>query len=71
MDKLGPEPAVMYKLGMAQYMNLLGIRGDNTPENAKYLGYLDVKELYPEVESTPFKHFIKDMLEQKLKPLYS
>ncbi|KAL1896437.1 hypothetical protein Cpir12675_002841 [Ceratocystis pirilliformis] len=61
----------MLKLGMSQYKNLLGIRGDNTPEKAKYLGYLDAKELYPEIEAIPLESYIKDMLDGKLKAPYS
>lgn len=30
-----------------QYLDSWGLRGHNTPEYAKYLGYLDVRELYP------------------------
>jgi len=65
------DPSVMLKLGMAQYRNLLGIRGDNTPQHAKYLGYLDVKELYPDVEATPLESYIKDAFEGKVKTAYS
>lgn len=37
-----------FALATAQYFLTLAIRGDNTPENAKYLGYLDGKDLYPD-----------------------
>lgn len=33
---------------MNQYYKSYGIRGDNSPEAAKYLGYLDFKDLYPD-----------------------
>ncbi|KAL2888886.1 isoflavone reductase [Ceratocystis lukuohia] len=61
----------MLKLGMSQYKHLLGIRGDNTPEKAKYLGYLDARELYPEIEAIPLESYIQDMLDGKLKAPYS
>ncbi|KAG5745313.1 hypothetical protein H9Q72_008233 [Fusarium xylarioides] len=32
-----------------QYFNALGIRGYNTPEYARYLGYVDATELYPDM----------------------
>jgi len=65
------DQGVMLKLSMAQYRNLLGIRGDNTPEHAKYLGYLAVKELYPDVGATPLESYIKDAFEGKVKTVYS
>ncbi|KAH6651271.1 hypothetical protein F5144DRAFT_477670 [Chaetomium tenue] len=64
-------PAIMLQVAMAQYKYSLGIRGDNTPEHAKYLGYLDAKELYPDVESTPLEAFIRDAVEGRAKPAYS
>ncbi|KAJ3544856.1 hypothetical protein NM208_g2821 [Fusarium decemcellulare] len=63
--------AVMLSLGMAQYKYLLGIRGDDTPEHAKYLGYLDVKELYPDVVATPFEKYVEDSFYGRIKTVYS
>ncbi|KAL2793051.1 NAD(P)-binding protein [Aspergillus keveii] len=40
-----------------------GIRGDNTPEYAQYLGYLDGKELYPEFEFKKFDDYVKEVLD--------
>ena len=54
----------MLKLGLSHYKYSLGIRGDNTPERAAYLGYLDAKKLYPDVDSTTFKAFIQGELER-------
>ncbi|KAF5005215.1 hypothetical protein FDECE_8336 [Fusarium decemcellulare] len=62
---------VMLSLGMAQYKYLLGIRGDDTPEHAKYLGYLDVKELYPDVVATPFEKYVEDSVYGRIKTVYS
>ncbi|KAF2730569.1 isoflavone reductase family protein, partial [Polyplosphaeria fusca] len=38
------------------------IRGDNTPEVARYLGYLDARELYPEVRPIGFAEFVEEVL---------
>ncbi|KAF5694224.1 hypothetical protein FDENT_1529 [Fusarium denticulatum] len=35
-----------------QYFNAFGIRGYNTPEYARYLGYVDATELYPDMKVT-------------------
>ena len=48
-----------------QYRISWGIRGDNVPEYAKYLGYLDVKELYPDMKWTPFETFVTELLDGK------
>ncbi|KAF4425276.1 hypothetical protein F53441_14159 [Fusarium austroafricanum] len=40
-----------------------GIRGDNTPDHAKYLGYLDAKELYPDVQCKSIREFSKEVIE--------
>jgi hypothetical protein len=37
------------------------VREDNTPENAKYLGYLDAKELYPDFKSISFKSYLTEL----------
>ncbi|PVI03913.1 isoflavone reductase family protein [Periconia macrospinosa] len=41
------------------------VRGDNTLGNAKYLGYLDARELYPDFEPLSFKDFVKQVLDGK------
>lgn len=47
------------------------LRGDNQPEYAKYLGYLDARELYPDFRPITFREFVKDLLEGKIvKPHY-
>ncbi|EEU37947.1 uncharacterized protein NECHADRAFT_88293 [Fusarium vanettenii 77-13-4] len=48
-----------------QYWNSWGIRGDNTPEFAKYLGYLLAKELYPDLEGRTLEAYVKDALDGK------
>jgi len=54
--------ASMLKI-MKEYQYSWGIRADNTPEAAKYLGYLTSKDLYPDLEYTKFEDFFKEMLE--------
>lgn len=54
----------------SQYMVSWGIRGDNTPEYAKYLGYVSGKELYPDFEYVPFEEFMKEVLAGKGKGVY-
>jgi hypothetical protein len=61
----------MLKFGITEYKYSLGIRGDDTPEHAKYLGYLNARELYPDVDVIPLKTFIEEMLEGKIKAVYS
>jgi hypothetical protein len=36
-------------------------REDNTPENAKYLGYLDAQELYPDFTPISFKSYLTEV----------
>jgi len=47
-----------------------GIRGDNTPENAEYLGYLNGKDLYPDFEYVTFEDYVKEVLDGKVKGVY-
>ncbi|KAL2694915.1 hypothetical protein Neosp_001504 [[Neocosmospora] mangrovei] len=50
-----------------QYWNTWGLRGDNTPEFAKYLGYLLAKDLYPDLEGRTLEAYVKDALDGKEK----
>jgi hypothetical protein len=56
---------------MSEYQMSWGIRGDNAPEKAQYLGYLLAKDLYPDLEFTRFETFIAGVLEGKGKAPYS
>jgi len=58
-------------LWVSQYRYSWGIRGDNTPENAKYLGYLLGKELYPDMEYITFDAYLKDLLNGSAKKAYA
>ncbi|KAL2784011.1 hypothetical protein BJX66DRAFT_97504 [Aspergillus keveii] len=46
------------------------VQRDNTPENARYLGYLDTKELYPDFRPITFTAFIDELLADKARKLY-
>jgi uncharacterized protein YbjT (DUF2867 family) len=46
------------------------IRGDNTPEYAKYLGYLDASELYPDFKPIGWREFLVDLLAGKTERPY-
>lgn len=47
---------------MQQYIHSRWVRGDNTLVNAKYLGYLDARELYPDFHPISFEDFVKELL---------
>lgn len=49
------------ELGMAQYYYSLAVRGDNAPEKAKYLGYLDARELNPDVQPRSWRMYLKEV----------
>lgn len=57
------------KLG-AQYSLSWGIRGENTPEFARYLGYLDGKELYPSVEFTSYESYVQEVVRGEAQGVY-
>ncbi|KAI9897194.1 hypothetical protein N3K66_008216 [Trichothecium roseum] len=52
-------------LVVAQYLDLLGVRGDSDPERARYLGYLDFKDLYPDVRGRTAEDMLVDVLAGK------
>lgn len=54
-----------------QYAYSKYVRKDNTPENAKYLGYLDARELYPDLKPKSFRDFVGDLLDGKVQRPYA
>ncbi len=46
------------------------IRGDNTLANAKYLQYLDARELYPDFKPRAFAEYIDEVLDGKAERPY-
>ncbi|EIW53911.1 NAD-P-binding protein [Trametes versicolor FP-101664 SS1] len=53
-------PDVLLKVHWNMYMYSMHILGENTLENAKRLGYLDVRELYPDVPRYTLEDFAKE-----------
>ncbi|KAF3765018.1 isoflavone reductase family protein [Cryphonectria parasitica EP155] len=57
-----------FALGMYQYFLSWSIRADNTPEYAKYLGYLDGKELYPDFNYQTLEGYMKKAFKGEVEP---
>lgn len=64
-------PQAHYAVSTSQYSWSWGIRGDNTPEYAEYLGYLNAQELYPDFQPRTFEAFVKDLLDGKGSKVYT
>ena len=47
------------------------VREDNCPVNAKYLGYLDTRELYPDFKPINFERFVREVLQGEAKKPYA
>ncbi|KAK1855478.1 isoflavone reductase family protein [Colletotrichum chrysophilum] len=69
-SNLGPESPEFYELIRFQYWHSWAIRGDNTPEYAKYLGYLNTKDLYPDIGFISFQDYVQEVLDGKGKSVY-
>ncbi|KAF4835058.1 Isoflavone reductase-like protein [Colletotrichum tropicale] len=69
-SNLGPESSEFYELIRFQYWHSWAIRGDNTPEYAKYLGYLNTKDLYPDIGFISFQNYVQEVLDGKGKSVY-
>jgi hypothetical protein len=48
-----------------EYLYCKFVRGDNTPEVAKGLGYLSATELYPEVTLLSFRAYLQLLVDGK------
>jgi hypothetical protein len=55
---------------MSEYLLSKYIRGDNSLENAKYLGYLDAKELYPDFKPISFSEYVVELVDGKAQKPY-
>ncbi|OBR08391.1 Isoflavone reductase family protein [Colletotrichum higginsianum IMI 349063] len=60
-----------FKRMQYEYWHSWGVRGDNTPEMARYLGYLDARELYPDFKPRPLEEYVKEVLAGKAKVIYA
>ncbi|KAJ6110742.1 hypothetical protein N7486_002977 [Penicillium sp. IBT 16267x] len=47
---------------LAEYQYSWGIRGDNNPEYARYLGYYLTPELYPDFKPTDFREYLESVI---------
>ncbi|BDD59645.1 hypothetical protein MPDQ_001772 [Monascus purpureus] len=56
---------------IAEYQLSWGIRGDNNPEYAKYLGYITCKELYPDFEPTDIREYLESVVQGTAKGIYT
>ena len=73
-ELLGKDPSnVQARVGVysAQYDYSKYIRVDNSPGYAKYLGYLDARELYPDFVPKGFREFAVDLLDKTVVRPYS
>ncbi|KAE8391828.1 hypothetical protein BDV23DRAFT_152680 [Aspergillus alliaceus] len=62
--------AIRFALFTFQYFFSKYVRGDNRPEYAKYLGYLDARELYPDFQPRSFRSFLREALDGKAERVY-
>jgi hypothetical protein len=53
-----------------EYYYSWGIRGDNTPAYAEYLGYLNSKDLYPDFKPATYEDFLKHLLAGEVRRVY-
>ena len=64
------DASASHKLWSLQYRQSLAIRGDNNPEYARYLGYLDGKELYPDMKGITLGAYFQEVLDGKGRAVY-
>ncbi|RGP71867.1 isoflavone reductase [Fusarium sporotrichioides] len=61
---------LLQQRAILDYWMSWGVRGDNTADNAVYLGYVLAKDLYPSLKGQSLEDFIGDVLDGKVKPVY-
>ena len=71
MDPQRPRALDILAINSNEYPYSWGVRGDNQPEKAQYLGYLLAKDLYPDLKYTPFETYVKSVLEGSAKAVYA
>jgi hypothetical protein len=59
------------RLASAEYEYSKYVRMDNKRDYARYLGYLDARELYPNLQPKKFREFVQDLLDGKVRMPYS
>ncbi|KAL6402664.1 isoflavone reductase family protein [Ilyonectria robusta] len=65
------DSATLHSQLLAEYRLSWGVRGDNNPDYAKYLGYLTSKELYPDFQSIGFRDYLKSVVEGTAQNVYT
>ncbi|GFG11759.1 NAD(P)-binding protein, partial [Aspergillus udagawae] len=66
LDELERNPSSDIALGVVSLREVFlasNVHGTNTPEYAKYLGYLDGKELYPDFTFLTYEDYVKEVLD--------
>ena len=58
-------------MASAEYEFSKYVRMDNRAVYARYLGYLDARQLYPDFKPSSFEEFVGDLLDGKVKRPYS
>ena len=56
---------------LAEYQLSWGVRGDNNPEYAKYLGYITSKELYPDFKPIDYQEYLETVIQGTAKGVYT
>ncbi|KAF8146500.1 hypothetical protein K438DRAFT_1780878 [Mycena galopus ATCC 62051] len=59
-----------FRVSRMDYFYSKYVRGDNTPAYGTYLGYLNARELYPDIKPTTFREFVRELLDGKIEKLY-
>lgn len=65
------DPVKLLPRYIAEYQLSWGIRGDNTPEYAEYLGYLSSKQLYPDFEPSDFRKHLESVVQGTAQGIYT
>ncbi|KAL1845783.1 hypothetical protein Plec18167_004976 [Paecilomyces lecythidis] len=65
------DPSKRYPAYISQYQYSKYVRQDNRPWYAKFLGYLDARELYPDFKPISFRECVQEALDGKGRRPYS
>ena len=63
MELAKTNPKALPIVTVNEYLHSLFVLEENTLQNAKRLGYLDARELYPDIEPATLKDYAKDFYE--------
>lgn len=69
-EKDPTDSATLHSQLLAEHRLSWGVRGDNNPDYARYLGYISSKELYPDFEPVDFRGYLKSVVEGEAKNVY-